>query len=318
MKILLFGKNGQVGWELQRSLALLGEVVALDARSPAPLHADFRDPESLATIIRAVAPDVIINAAAYTAVDKAEAESELAFRINAEAPGVLAQAAAARSAWLVHYSTDYVFDGSGNAPWSEESVPKPLSVYGRSKLEGETLIRAAGCRHLIFRTSWVYAARGSNFAKTMLRLAAERAAISVIDDQVGTPTGAELLADLTSLALRQVATRPELAGTYHAVASGETSWYGYAQHVIEFARRHGEPIRVAADAVRAIPTSSYPLPAQRPLNSRLDAGKLCRAFGVRLPPWQAGIDRMLDEILATSRAPTTSTAATATTTQQIA
>ena len=229
MKVLLFGMNGQVGWELQRSLATLGEVVALDFDSPGPLSGDFSRPESLAETIRAVAPDAIVNAAAHTAVDKAESEPEFARTLNATAPGVLAREAAALGAWLVHYSTDYVFDGSGSAPRSEDAPTHPLSVYGRTKLEGEEAIRASGCRHLILRTSWVYAARGGNFAKTMLRLAAERDRLTVIDDQFGAPTGADLLADLTAHALRTVQREPSLAGTYHAVAAGETTWHGYAQ-----------------------------------------------------------------------------------------
>ena len=298
MKILLLGKDGQVGWELQRSLAVLGEVIAADFDSAPPLRADFTDPDSLAALVRAVAPDVIVNAAAHTAVDKAEAEPDLVFAINAGAVGTLAREAAARGAWLVHYSTDYVFDGSGTTPWTEASMPAPMSVYGRSKAASEEAIRASGCLHLILRTSWVYAARGENFARTILRLAGSRDALSVIDDQIGAPTGAELLADVTAHAVRMAATRPELAGTYHAVASGETSWHGYATHVIEFARRHGEQIRVAADAIRPIPSSAYKQAAPRPKNSRLDTAKLRDAFGLRLPAWQAGVDRMLSEVLA--------------------
>ena len=297
MKILLLGKNGQVGWELQRALAPLGELVALGSDSPAPLAADFSEPESLAATVRAVAPQIIVNAAAHTAVDKAESEPELARALNATAPGVLAREAAALGAWLMHYSTDYVFDGSGSTPWSEDSPTGPLSVYGATKLEGEEAIRASGCRHLIFRTSWVYAARGGNFAKTMLKLAQERDRLTVIDDQIGSPTGADLLADLTAHALRTVGTRPELAGTYHAVAAGETSWHGYARHVIEFARAAGQPIRVAPEAVVPVPTSAFPTPAKRPANSRLNTRKLRDAFGLTLPPWEGGVERMLTEVL---------------------
>jgi dTDP-4-dehydrorhamnose reductase len=296
MKILLLGKNGQVGWELQRALAPLGEVVALDSRSPAPLSADFAEPEALAATVRAIAPQIIVNAAAYTAVDKAESEPGLARAVNATAPGTLAREAAALGAWLVHYSTDYVFNGSGSSPWLEDSATGPLSVYGATKLEGEEAIRASGCWHLIFRTSWVYAARGGNFAKTMLRLAKERDRLTVIDDQFGAPTGAELLADLTAHALRAASTHPELAGTYHAVASGETSWHGYARHVIEQARAAGQPIRVAPDAIQAVPTSAFPTPAKRPANSRMDTRKIRSRFGLTLPPWQIGVDRMLAEI----------------------
>ena len=297
MKILLLGKNGQVGWELQRSLAPLGELTALDFDSPPPLTADFSRPESLAATVRAIRPDVIVNAAAHTAVDRCESEPDLAHALNAAAPRVLADEAAALDAWLVHYSTDYVFDGSGTEARREDAPTGPLNVYGRTKLEGEEAIRASGCRHLILRTSWVYAARGGNFAKTMLKLAAERDRLAVIDDQVGAPTGADLLADVSAHALRAARARPALGGTYHVVAAGETSWHGYARHVIEFAQRMGRPIRVAADAVEAVPSSAYPTPAARPMNSRLDTARLRATFDLELPPWRAGVDRMLTEIL---------------------
>jgi len=297
MKILLLGKNGQVGWELQRALAPLGEVVALDFDSPSPLSADFSSPESLAATVRTVAPQIIVNAAAHTAVDKAEGEPEFARALNAAAPAVLAREAAALGAWLMHYSTDYVFDGSGSTPWTEDSPTGPLSVYGTTKLEGEEAIRASGCRHLIFRTSWVYATRGGNFAKTMLKLAKERDKLTVIDDQFGSPTGADLLADVTAHALRAALVRPELSGTYHAVAQGETSWYGYARHVIEFARAAGQPLKVSPAAAHAVPTSAFPTPARRPGNSRMDTRKLRDTFGLTLPAWQAGVDRMLTEVL---------------------
>ena len=296
MKILLLGKNGQVGWELQRALGALGEVVALDFDSPGPLTADFSNPESLAATVRAVSPQIIVNAAAHTAVDKAESEPDFARALNATSPAVLAREAAASGAWLMHYSTDYVFDGSGSTPWAEDSPTGPLSVYGATKLEGEQAIRASGCRHLIFRTSWVYAARGGNFAKTMLKLAKERDRLTVIDDQIGSPTGADLLADLTGHALRAALVRPDLAGTYHAVASGETSWHGYARHVIEFARAAGQKVLVAPDAVVAVPTSAFPTPAKRPGNSRMNTAKLRERFGLALPSWQAGVDRMLAEV----------------------
>ena len=299
MRILLLGKNGQVGWELQRSLAPLGELIALDFDSPAPHCADFTQPETLAATVRALAPEVIVNAAAHTAVDKAESEPELARTINADAPAVLAREAATLGAWLVHYSTDYVFDGSGAAPRTEDAPTAPLSVYGRTKLEGEEAIRAGGCAHLILRTSWVYAARGGNFARTMLRLAAQRESLSVIDDQIGAPTGAELLADVTAHALRAALVDPALGGTYHAVAAGATSWHGYASHVIEFARAAGQPIRVAPERIAAIPTSAYPTPARRPLNSRLDTSRLERSFGLVLPDWRIGVERMLREVLNT-------------------
>ena len=297
MKILLLGKNGQVGWELQRALAPLGELVALDFDSPGPLSADFSKPESLAATVQAVRPQIIVNAAAHTAVDKCESEPDVARALNAESPAVLAREAQRLGAWLMHYSTDYVFDGSGTTPWVEDSPTGPLSVYGATKLEGEEAIRASGCRHLILRTSWVYAARGGNFAKTMLKLAKERDRLTVIDDQIGSPTGADLLADITAHALRTALQRPEVVGTYHAVGDGETSWHGYAQHVIEFARARGETIKVARDAIAPVPTSAFPTPAKRPANSRMNTHKLRTTFGLTLPSWQAGVDRMLTEVL---------------------
>ena len=297
MKILLLGKNGQVGWELQRSLAPLGDLVALDFDSPGPLSADFSRPESLAATVRELAPDVIVNAAAYTAVDKAESEPALARAINAGGPAVLAREAAARGAWLVHYSTDYVFDGSGATPWREDSPTGPLNVYGHTKLEGEVAIRDSGCQHLILRTSWVYGARGGNFARTMLKLAQERDRLRVIDDQIGAPTGADLLADLTAHLVRAIPSEPSLAGTYHATASGATSWHGYATHVIAFARAAGLPIRVATDAIEPVATQAFPTPAHRPHNSRLATENLRNRFGVVLPDWRLGVDRMLTEVL---------------------
>ena len=295
MKILLFGKGGQVGWELQRSLAPLGQVIALDHDSTG-LCGSFANLEGLAETVSKVAPDVVVNAAAYTAVDKAEAEVELARTINARAPAVLAAEAQKLGAWLVHYSTDYVFDGSGSAPWREDDVTGPLSVYGVTKREGEQAV-ARCARHLIFRTSWVYAARGANFAKTMLRLAQERDQLRVIDDQIGAPTGAELLADVTAHAIRNIQTQPKLAGLYHLVAGGETSWHGYAQFVIDQARHAGQTVRVKPEAIEAIPTSAYPTPAQRPLNSRLDTRKLQEAFGLQLPDWRLGVERVITEML---------------------
>ena len=299
MKILLLGKNGQVGWELQRSLAPLGELVALDRHSTEADGGcgDLGQPDALRETVLRLRPDVIVNAAAHTAVDKAQSEPELARTINAQAPGALAQAAQAVGALLVHYSTDYVFDGSGHAPWTEGAVTGPLSVYGQTKLEGEQLIAAACERHLIFRTSWVYAARGGNFAKTMLRLAKERDRLTVIDDQHGAPTGAELIADVTAHAVRQVLRQPQDAGTYHLAAAGETTWNGYAQHVIDTARRLRPEPALAVQEVAAVPTSAFPTPARRPHNSRLDTTRLQQTFGLRLPAWQHGVDRMLAETL---------------------
>ena len=296
MNILLFGKGGQVGWELQRSLAVLGNVTALDHDSTDHCG-DFANPEGIAATVRALRPDVIVNAAAHTAVDKAESEPELARLLNATTPGVLAREAAALGAWLVHYSTDYVFDGSGTRPWVESDTPAPLSVYGRTKLEGEQLIQQSGAKHLILRTSWVYAARGGNFAKTMLRLAQERERLTVIDDQWGAPTGAELLADVTAHAIRHLQQRPQDAGLYHLVAGGEVTWNGYAKFVIEHANKAQLAIKIVANEIAPVPTSAFPTPAVRPHNSRLDTSKLQTTFGLTLPRWQAGVERMLTEIL---------------------
>lgn len=296
MRILLFGKNGQIGWELQRSLAPLGAVIALGRESTADLCGDFADLEGLVKTIRLVGPDVIVNAAAYTAVDKAESEPASARRINALAPAVLAEEATKLGAWLVHYSTDYVFDGSGNSPRKEHDLTEPLSVYGHTKLEGEKAVEYCP-RHLVFRTSWVYSARGVNFAKTILRLASERERLSVVNDQIGAPTGAELLADVTAHAIRQAILNPSLAGIYHLVAAGESSWYDYARFVIEKARDAGCLMRVAPEQIAAIPTAAYPTPACRPLNSRLDTSKLQAVFRLQLPEWRVGVERMLMEIL---------------------
>lgn len=296
MKILLLGKNGQVGWELQRSLAPLGELVALGSQSQ-HYCGDMANLEGIAKTVRDVAPDIIVNAAAHTAVDKAESESDLAHTINTLAPSVLAQEAKRSGAWLIHFSTDYVFDGSGDKPWLEDDATGPLGVYGKTKLHGEEAIIASGCKHLIFRTSWVYAARGNNFAKTMLKLAQTRDALNVINDQFGAPTGADLLADVTAHAIRAALQRPEVSGLYHLVASGETTWHEYANVVIDFARQAGVDVKVAAEAVQAVPTTAFPTPAVRPLNSRLDTSKLKSTFGLTLPHWQIGVTRMLTEVL---------------------
>lgn len=296
MNILLFGKGGQVGWELQRSLSVLGTVTALDFDSTDHCG-DFSNPAGVAETVRALRPDVIVNAAAHTAVDKAESEVDFARTLNATTPGAIALEAAKLGAWLVHYSTDYVFDGSGSRPWVEADAPAPLSVYGRTKLEGEQLIAQSGAKHLILRTSWVYAARGGNFAKTMLRLAQERERLTVIDDQWGAPTGADLLADVTAHAIRHLQQRPEDAGLYHLVAAGETNWNEYAKYVLSVAARHPVAEKIIAKEVAPVPTSAFPTPAVRPHNSRLDTTKLRSTFGLALPHWQAGVARMLTEIL---------------------
>lgn len=297
LKILLLGCEGQVGWELQRSLAPLGEVVAFDR------NLDLTQPEALAEAVRTIAPHVIVNAAAHTAVDKAESEPDVARAINATAVGVLAEEAQRLGAWLVHYSTDYVFNGSGTQPWKEDDIPNPLNTYGQTKLEGERLLAERCQRHLIFRTSWVYAARGGNFAKTMLRLAGERELMQVINDQFGAPTGAELLADVTAHAIRSVLPNgctnkegDEKAGIYHLVASGETTWFDYAKMVVERMDTAQPAIKKVVKELRPVPTTAFPTPAKRPHNSRLDTSKLQTTFGLTLPDWQVGVARMLKEI----------------------
>jgi dTDP-4-dehydrorhamnose reductase len=276
-------------------LAPLGNVMALDRHGQDDLCGDLANSAGIVRTVSKLRPDVIVNAAAYTAVDRAESEPDIAHAINVEGPGALARGAADTGALLVHYSTDYVFDGSGDTPSRETDPTAPLSVYGRTKLEGEIAIQQSGCRHLIFRTSWVYAARGSNFIKTMLRLATERDSLSVIDDQIGAPTGAELIADVTAQALVRGDTNR--TGIYHLAAAGETSWHGYAAYVLATAQRYGIDLKVKPEALVAIPSSAYKVAARRPLNSRLDTAKLCQAFGVTLPAWQLGVERMLIEIL---------------------
>ena len=296
MNILLFGKGGQVGWELQRSLSVLGTVTALDFDSTEHCG-DFSNPSGVAETVRTLRPDIIVNAAAHTAVDKAESEADFARTLNATTPGAIAQEAAKLGAWLVHYSTDYVFDGSGSRPWVETDTPAPLSVYGRTKLKGEQLIAEAGAKHLILRTSWVYAARGGNFAKTMLRLAQERDRLTVIDDQWGAPTGADLLADVTAHALRHLRQRPQDAGLYHCAAAGETNWNEYAKYVLAQVQKVQDAIEIKAKEVAPVPTSAFPTSAVRPRNSRLNTDKLQHTFGLQMPHWQAGVARMLTEIL---------------------
>lgn len=291
--ILLFGKNGQVGWELQRSLAPLGKVIALDRTGQEGLCGDISDLDGLRNTIEQINPDILINAAGYTAVDLAQSEPEQAATLNHHAPALMAELMKAQGGCLVHYSTDYVFDGSGNQPWKEADSTGPLNVYGATKLAGEQAIQASGCQYLIFRTSWVYASRGNNFAKTMLRLAQERETLNVINDQVGAPTGAELIADVTAHALRQWQDQPAAAGLYHLAAQGETSWYDYAQYVFDWARSEGLPL--ALQSVNPIPSEDYPVPAIRPKNSRLDAQKLETTFNLQLPDWKQGVERMLQE-----------------------
>lgn len=289
-KILLLGKDGQVGWELQRALAPLGLLTALNRH-----ECDLSDAAQVQAALETYEPEVIVNAAAYTAVDQAEADQALARRINVDAVAELALYAREMGSLLVHYSTDYVFDGSKPDAYVEDDLANPLSVYGQTKLDGENRIRDALCRHLIFRTSWVYAARGGNFARTMLRLASERTTLNVIDDQIGAPTSAELIADVTAHALRDVLSGRAPGGTYHLAAAGDTSWYGYAKFVIDRARELGQPLALADDGLKPIPASEYPLPARRPQNSRLNTQLLERSFALKLPRWEDGVARVLDE-----------------------
>ncbi len=293
MKILLLGKNGQVGWELQRSLAPLGELLALDRHSTSHCG-DLSNLEGLAETVRVFKPNVVVNAAAYTAVDKAESDVQSAHTINALAPEVLSRACAAVGAYLVHFSTDYVFDGAGQTPWVETDATGPVNVYGQSKLAGEQGIAKQGAQHVIFRTSWVFGTEGGNFAKTMLRLAQEREKMAVINDQLGAPTGAALLADITALNLQQ---EKPLEGIYHLAAAGETTWHAYAQYVLQTAQRLKPSLQYKVQDVAAVPTSEFPTPAKRPLNSRLNCHKLENALHLQLPAWQTGVDQMLSKIL---------------------
>ncbi len=297
MKLLLLGRDGQVGTALTARLAELGEVVALGRDG-----ADFEVPGRLAERVAQHRPDVIVNAAAYTAVDKAESEPERAFRINGAAVGELAEAAAQSGTLLVHYSTDYVFDGSGSRAWVEMDATRPLNVYGASKRAGEEAIDASGAKHLIFRTSWVHAPGGNNFIAKILKAARERDELKVIDDQIGAPTSAALIADVTVAALRVHANgRPLADGLYHLAAAGETSWHGYASFAIATARQAGVPIRVAPDRILRVASDAFPTPARRPQNSRLSTAKLAAALPYRFPDWQDDVMPTLQQIAAEAR-----------------
>ncbi len=293
MRILLTGREGQVGFELQRALAPLGEVLAFDRN-----ECDLENEGSLRDTVRRHQPDVIVNAAAYTAVDRAESEPDRAFAINGTALGILGEEGARCGALVVHYSTDYVFDGRDDGYYDEAARTAPQSVYGHSKLAGEMELAASGARYLIFRTSWVFGVHGTNFARTMLRLALEREELRIVADQIGAPTSAALIADVTAHALRQVSKGPALAqnGIYHLAAAGETSWHAYACYVIEAARRAGSPIKPAPDQIRAISTAEYLTPAKRPANSRLSTAKLRQTFGLNLPDWRYGVNYFLQQI----------------------
>ncbi|MCF6220473.1 MAG: dTDP-4-dehydrorhamnose reductase [Robiginitomaculum sp.] len=294
MKILLFGKNGQVGWELNRSLQPLGEITALDVED-----IDFTDTQGLQKIVRDISPDVICNAVAYTAVDKAEENEELALAINGVAPGVLAEEALKLGALLVHYSTDYVFDGTKSSAYLETDEPNPINAYGRTKLAGEIAVQSSGCDYLTLRTSWVYTSRANNFMLTMLKLAREREALSIVSDQIGAPTSARLIADITLLCIQQAfkerACDTFSSGLYHLTASGHTSWFGFTEAIVNFARKNADlPLKIKE--IKAIPTSDYPTPAKRPLNSQLALTKLESIFGLKMPDWESALQRVIAEV----------------------
>jgi dTDP-4-dehydrorhamnose reductase len=289
MKILLIGKNGQVGWELRRTLAPLAEVVAVDYP-----EINLTDTPALRQFMAGTRPAVVVNAAAYTAVDKAETETELCRQVNAVAPGVLAEEAKKIGALMVHYSTDYVFDGAKTSPYVETDAPNPLGVYGRSKLEGDRAVKASGADHLIFRLCWVYGARGQNFMLTMQRLAREREKLRVVGDQSGCPTWSRMIAETTALALKQIlagADRSVFNGEYHLAAGGKANWHEFASRIIEWMPEAERKCR----AVEKITTPEYPTPARRPANSVLDCGKLRKTFGLRLPDWEASLRQVLDK-----------------------
>lgn len=299
MKILLLGKNGQLGWELQRTLAPLGTLLALDRQGQQNYCGDLTNIEGLKKTIQTFSPDVIVNAAAYTAVDKAESDDEMAYCINAKAPALIAEEAHALGSLFIHYSTDYVFDGSGSQSWTEQNKPAPLNVYGKSKLEGEELIQKSGCSHLIFRTSWVYGIHGNNFIKTIIRLAKEREELNIIQDQIGAPTGAELLADVTAQILKDQndvsVPIKMLSGVYHLAPQGQTSWYDYATFIIQQAKQLNAALKVTS--IKPILSSQYQTAALRPLNSRLNTEKMATTFALSLPHWQDGVSRVINELL---------------------
>lgn len=297
LKILLFGKDGRIGWELQRALLPLGELVVVGRGDAESAGGDFTDLEAVGAVLRQVRPEVIVNAAAYTSVDKAESEPDTANAVNALGPERLAIEAAEMDALLVHYSTDCVFDGSGIEPWDEDCIPRPLNVYGKTKLDGEQRVRVSGCAHLILRTSWIHAPRRDGFVRLMLRLAAGQESIDVVDDQFGAPTGAALVADATAHAILSTLRRPELQGTYHCVASGFVSRYEYANFAIAAARALGWPVRLKPSGLRPVGSDALPTPARRPLNSRLASGRFCDAFGLNLPDWRIGLQHTLGELV---------------------
>ena len=295
MKILLLGANGQVGWELRRSLAPLGEIRAYDRHT-----GNLQKLDDLSRLIRDFSPEAIVNAAAYTSVDKAESELDEAILINSKAVEFLAKEAKLLNAWFIHYSTDYVFDGLKSGAYIETDTPNPQSVYGQTKYDGEESIKESKVKHLIFRTAWVYSKRGTNFIKTMIQLAKKQDELKVVNDQIGAPTGAELIADVTALCLYQITqyknSAHNLSGTYHLTPTGETSWHGFAQFIIAEALGLGVKFRASFENVQAISTSEYPLPAKRPSNSLLDTKKICNTFNVYMPPWQTHVERLFKEL----------------------
>ena len=295
MKVLLIGQGGQVGFELRRALAPLGEVIGVDYPD-----IDLADSGSIRHWIKEAAPDTIVNAAAYTAVDKAESEPDLAYAINARAPAIIGDAARTVRARVIHYSTDYVYDGSRKTPYREDSPTQPMSVYGTTKRDGDAALMASGAAHFVFRTSWVFGAHGGNFVKTILRLAGERDALNVVADQIGAPTSAALIADVTAQVLGQIAYRGAgdiPSGIYHLTAGGETSWHGFAQAIVRGAAARGRVLKLSAEAIKAIGTAEYPLPAKRPANSLLDTSRLRETFNLVLPHWQAGLDHVLTQLI---------------------
>ncbi|CUJ56158.1 dTDP-4-dehydrorhamnose reductase [Achromobacter xylosoxidans] len=291
MKILLLGKGGNVGQELQRTLLPFGDVTALCRQD-----VDLEDIPALNRVLSSQAPDVIVNAAAYTAVDQAESNANSAHRINAEAVAAMADDAKRRDALLVHYSTDYVFDGDKTEPYIETDGPNPLSVYGRSKLAGEVAIQESGCQALVLRTSWVYSSHGSNFVKTILRLAAEREELRIVADQFGAPTAAEMIADVTALAIAGHRSAQLPNGVYHLAATGSTTWHGLACHIVRRARQNGAPLKVDFDRITPIKTEEYPVPAKRPKNSRLNTDSLMTALRLEFPHWTVHADRVIDQL----------------------
>jgi dTDP-4-dehydrorhamnose reductase len=291
-RILLLGSTGQVGFELHRSLAPMGELI-----TPTRNEVDLTNPDALRSLMATVRPDLIVNAAAWTAVDAAEGQPEEALAVNARLPGMLAEYAADHGIWMVHYSTDYVYPGTGDRPWRETDSTEPLSVYGQTKLKGDLAIKASGVRHLIFRTSWVYSARGGNFMNTMLRLGAERNTLKVVSDQIGAPTPARLIAEITLLALQGRHRGPFIdSGVYHLAPRGETSWHGFARAIFEHAVRCGAELAISPASVVDISTKEWPTPATRPLNSRLSLERIERALGIRMPHWEKQLALTLAEL----------------------